>query len=111
MKTLRNMPGGYGHEHAEWLIGPVGQHRDSDAIERSNFEVTTTRLNEIDPEGNDHEVHHFGHFAVGWVEEIATRPGSPCAALADDIRAQLEGYAILDEMHCSQLEAEESDNE
>lgn len=105
--TLGSLPGGSTEDHADWLIGPVGQHRDSDSIEESNFRVVIKAFQAIDPDENDHEVHRFGHFAVGWVEEIATRPGSACAALAQELRDQLDGYAILDEHDHSELESEQ----
>lgn len=105
--TLAKLPGGTYHEHTTWIIGPVGVHRDSDSIARSNFAVACARLVTLDPDEVDHEVHRFGHFAVGWVEEIATRPGSPCAKLADEMRASLESYPILDDDHHSEVEAED----
>lgn len=106
VKTLSLLPGCSDHDHADWLIGPVGQHRDSDSIEESNFRVAVARFQAIDPDEHDHEIHRFGHWAVGWVEEIATRPGSPCAALAVEMRAALADYAILDEDDHSALESE-----
>jgi hypothetical protein len=104
--TLAQLPGGSDHDHADWLIGPVGQSRDSETIEESNFRVALARFAAIDPEGNDHEEHRFGHWAVGWIDEIATRPGSACAKLASEMRESLESYAILDELDLSELEAE-----
>jgi hypothetical protein len=65
------------------------------------------RYHEIDPDELDHEVHRFGHFAVGWIEEVAYRPGSAVAAAADKMRQALDSYAILDEMDHSELEFEE----
>lgn len=91
----------------DWLIGPAGQHRDSDTIERSNFEVARDRLLAVDPDQHDHEVIRMRHWAVGWVEEIAYRPGSEVARVADSIRESLDGYAILDEHHHSKLESDE----
>lgn len=106
IKTLALLPGGRSHEHAAWLIGPVGQSRDSDLVETSNWHVATAGLHALDPEGIDHEIHRFGHWAVGWIEEIATRPGSACAALADELREALAEYPFLDEDHHSALEYE-----
>ena len=108
-KTLALLPGGSLHEHAEWLIGPVGQHRDSDSIEESNFRVAVAAFVALDPNERDHEVHRFGHWAVGWIEEIATRPGSACAKLANEMREQLKSYSILDDDDHSALEAEQVD--
>jgi len=108
-KTLAILPGGHDHDHAQWLIGPVGHHRDSDLVEESNWQTMLASYREIDPEELDHEVHRFGHFAVGWVEEIAYRPGSAVAVEADRLRERLEGYPILDEDHHSMLESEAVD--
>src|SRR5262245_1446530 len=106
MKTLSILPGCSDHEHATWIVGPVGHSRDSDLVEESNWQVACERLGTADPEGQDHEIHRFGHWAVGWVEEIAYRPGSEVARVADEIRESLDSYAILDEMHYSGLEFE-----
>lgn len=78
-----------------WLVGPVGQTRDSGPIDGCNFSVVCDAMAELDPDGKDHEVLEFSHWACGWIEELATRPGSPCAALAADFRARLAKYPIL----------------
>lgn len=88
-----------------WLVGPVGQHRDSEPLEESNFSVLCDAMTELDPDGLDHEVLDFAHWAVGWIEELATRPGSACASLATDFRSRLAEYPILDEEHLAQLKA------
>lgn len=103
------MPGGWNHDHADWLIGPVGAHRDSDLVAQSNYAVALARLASIDPEGVDHEEHRFGHFAVGWIDEIATRPGSACAVLASEICEEVVDCPVLDEDHLSTLECEAED--
>lgn len=105
--TLGSLPGGSTHDHAEWLIGPVGQHRDSDSIAESNFRSVVREMRKLDPYELDHEVHRFGHFAVGWVEEIATRPGSACATFAGQVRTDLASYPIFDEDDHSALESEQ----
>lgn len=104
--TLSKLPGCYNHEHADWNIGPCGQTRDSDTIEESNFRVAVASLAAIDPDEQDHEVHRFGHWACGWIEEIATRPGSPCDVLANELRESIDSYPILNEHDHSQLECD-----
>lgn len=106
VKLLRILPGCSDHEHASWFIGPVGHHRDSDLIEESNWQVMLARYREIDPDERDHEIHRFGHWGVGWIEEVAYRPGSAVERAADAMRKALDGYPILDEMHHSMLEYE-----
>lgn len=99
------------NEIGDWIVGPVGRERDYGTIAESNWQVATERLLQVDPDQNDHRVLRFGHFAVGWVEELATRPGSECARRAENMRESLEGYPILDEMHHSCMVAGiESDN-
>lgn len=107
---LSALPGCHNHEHKDWVIGPVGVHRDSEPIDRCNWEVVTELFAKLDPEYLDHEIHHFGHWAVGWVDEIAYRPGSAIATEASKIRAGLEDYAILDEDRLGMMELEESDD-
>lgn len=105
-KTLALLPGGARHEHHDWLIGPVGHSRDSDSVEESNWEAMLEAYSAADPEGSNYEVHRFGHWAVGWIEEVAVRPGSRCADVAAELRARLEVYPILDEHRYSRLAIE-----
>lgn len=107
MKQLKICPGvGTDHPQADWILGPVGHHRDSDLITESNWDVMCNRYFLADPEGTDYEIHRFGHFAVGWVEEIAVRPGSACAAIQAELRATLEDNSVLDEDHLSSTETD-----
>lgn len=105
-KILALLPGGARHEHCDWLIGPVGHSRDSEPLEESNWQVMLQAYSDADPAGDNYEVHRFGHWAVGWIEEVAVRPGSRCAEVATDLRKRLENYPILDEHHLSDLEHE-----
>lgn len=83
-------------------------NRDSDALERVNFEVADARLDAIDPAGEDHYVEHFGHWAVGWLDYLTVRPGSDCWALAETLLAKLADYPVLDEERWSEVEFEEA---
>lgn len=82
----------------EWSavgLGPVGQSRDSDAYERSNMRAATALL---DAAGARYAVVSFGHWAVGWVEDIAHDSGDPATVAAvADIAARLDRYPLLDE--------------
>lgn len=91
-------------------IGPVGRHRDSGLLERTNFDVVSKDLEERFPD--DVEVLRFGHWAVGWVEELAVRlredDGRPTAA-AEAARGwaeKLEDYPVADEEEWSRREDE-----
>lgn len=106
-KTLSLLPGCSEHDHATWLIGPCGVHRDSDSRERGNWIALIRALDAIDPDGNDHEVHRFGHWAVGWVEEMATRPESACFVEAEAIADALTEYPVVSDDVLSEVESED----
>jgi hypothetical protein len=84
-------------ECGEWLVGPVGHHRDSDLREESNWECTLREFAKLDPEGTDYREIRFGHWGVGWIEELLVRPGTAVAKCARDIQAALADYPILDD--------------
>jgi hypothetical protein len=88
-------------------VGPVGQHRDSDARDQSNFQVIYADLSERFPGRVD--VVRFGHWGFGWVEEIAwaandIRIGQAVSEWAD----ALADYPVADDAHYSELEWEEN---
>jgi hypothetical protein len=86
-------------------LGPVGRHRDSDALALSNFRVVYGDLHE--KLGNAVEIVRFNHWAVGWVEELAWDAGrADAVAAVDEWRAALESYPVADEMDWSILEDE-----
>lgn len=109
MKTLALLPNCSDHEHRDWYIGPVGHSRDSSLLEECNWDSMIASYTAADPDGNDHEILRFGHFAVGWIEEVAYRPGSKVAEVAETIREQLESYCVLDEEALSESEHEAMD--
>jgi hypothetical protein len=86
-------------------VGPVGQHRDSDALERSNYRVILEDLSTRF--GDDVGEASFGHWGVGWVEEITWNAGN--AELADAVaawEAALADYPVADDEDHSALELE-----
>lgn len=98
-------------DRLDWIVGPVGRHRESELIDECNFDVALDRFLQVDPDGVDHEVIRFGHFAVGWIDELITRSGSRCAELAAEMRAALDVYPVLDDDALSERECErESEN-
>lgn len=103
-KTLGILPGCARHEHAHWHLAPCARHRDSDTVEESNFQVQLAAFAHADPAGTTYEVHRFGHWAVGWIEEVAVQPDSSVAALAAEFRTRLSHHPILDEEHLASLE-------
>lgn len=95
----------------EYYSAGIGRSRDSDALERSNFEVM---FQELGAEGNEHwpgvTIVSENHWAVGWVEWIAIHQTNYVAlAIADKLLGKLQDYPILDEEHFSELEQEEAD--
>jgi hypothetical protein len=88
-------------------LGPVGQHRDSGALDRSNFDVIYADLR--DKFGDAIDSPSFGHWGVGWIDEIAWDAGR------DDVREQVESWAaaladypVADETALCTLEHEEA---
>lgn len=84
----------------------VGQSRDSDALERSNF---AAMLAAIGGESETVTVVHEGHWAVGWVEWIAIQQDDDKALeIADKLVEGLEDYPVIDENDFSEREQEEA---
>lgn len=98
-------PCSYWGDHGHW-VAVLGQSRDSEAVERSNFRVACAMLAEVDDEC--YHVDCESHWAVGWVETLLVDPSNAAAlAVAEDIRERLDDYPILDESDWSELETEE----
>ena len=93
---------------SDWEWAPCGESRDSDALTRANFDALCDRFDTVDPYGNDWEIVRFGHFAVGWVEQIFVRPASKVSAMCPEIREFMGGYPCLDEDLWSQYESDDS---
>lgn len=91
------------------------QNRDSDALERSNFQCGLAALKELpefEEKGDEQTssiVVRERHWACGWVEWIAIHADDTAAIeLCERLEAELEDYPILDESHHSGLEDEEA---
>ena len=101
-----------------------GQSRDSDVLERSNYECIFQALtdkaielecqdNGINGEGDDSDMvydYRASHWAVGWVETVLICQNAPQALLdyAIEIRNALSDYPVFDESHYCELEYQES---
>jgi hypothetical protein len=57
-------------------------------------------------EGDNVEVHRFGHWGPGWYEIIIVRPGSKAEVKGREIEDSLEGYPILNENDFCEREQE-----
>ena len=83
----------------------LGRTRDSGLLETSNWEVGLAEFKQFD---SGWEVFGFGHWAVGWIDELMVHEDAPEAVLilAANIHGQLEAYPILDEEDYSNREHE-----
>lgn len=116
-------PGNWSGKHWRgWYVG-LAQTRDSEIIERSNFECFLAAVQEagkgrtIDDSANDYigdwsetptvYVVREGHWACGWVEWVAIHESDEAACqTAEELLNSLESHPILDEEHLSELERE-----
>lgn len=94
-------------EQQDWLVLPVIRTRDSEALELSNFATVENNLEEVNPSGEDWEVHRFGHWANGWFEILIVKPDSEAHRYGEHVAQALADYPILDEMDFSEREWEE----
>jgi len=84
----------------------MGQSRDSDALERSNFRCA---LAAVGGESDTVLVIRDSHWAVGWVETIYIHESDENALrAADKVRGRLEDYPVVNESDYSELEWEEA---
>jgi hypothetical protein len=89
-------------EHAQGYI-IMAQHRDSDSLSRSNWQVAMKMF-------PDAEVVRYGHWLVGWTEQLVLPLDAPDDVLikAAQMREDLDDYPVLDDDHWSTLEYEEA---
>ena len=79
-------------DRQDWLVLPVGRNRDSDPLPKSNFYAALERMG---GESETVEVHRFGHWACGWIENVIIHPSR--ATEGEAIAAALDYYPILDD--------------
>ena len=110
-----------------WGITPIGQHRDSDALDRSNYRRILADMTKSHPDEDMGETvlewisdFRSSHWAVGWSEQIIVRvlydadeditPSNITSAFREimEIADYLStDYPIYDESDYSELEYEE----
>jgi hypothetical protein len=102
---LWTMPANYaGAVWPGYYSSGVGQSRDSDDLEASNF---ATMLKDLGGETDTVIVVRESHWAVGWVEWIAIHQDDAAALEAADANmARMESYPVLDEDDWSNREIE-----
>ena len=97
---------GLGSEGQEnWFVLPTGQNRDSDCLDRSNFDCAVDILG---GESDNVVIHRFNHWACGWLEIIVVKPGTPEHETAKKIETDLADYPVLDDNHYYNLEHTEA---
>lgn len=91
-----------------WRVMPAGVNRDSDVLTRSNWRAMVASLVAVDPSGEHHETHRFGHWGCGWLEIMIVNPDAPPAVVdaAGEIAAALESYPVLSDDDYGTLEYE-----
>ena len=95
-------PSYFGREWPDYYSAGVGQSRDSDCLEQSNF---AAMLAALEGESETVIVVRETHWAVGWVEWIAIHEADTAAlAKADEQCGRLEDYPVLDEEDWSERE-------
>lgn len=103
--TSFDCPGLGLNDRQSWLVAPVSQTRDSDALSRSNFRCF---LSALGGESETVEVHRFHHWGPGWYEIILIQPDSPQHTTAEGLEKWLSIYPVLDEEDYSKEEYEEA---
>jgi len=100
------LPKDYAGAHwPEYYSSGVGQSRDSDCGEASNFDAM---LKLLGGESATVQVVRENHWAVGWVEWIAIyHLDSKALQVADEAMARLEDYPLLDDEDHSEREYDE----
>ncbi len=95
-----------------WHVA-LSVHRDSDVLDRSNWDVITADVLAIRDDAPavdglaDAAIERMSHFLCGWVDHLLVRPGSTAAARARYWHDKLESYPVADEEHYSALETNE----
>jgi len=104
--TRWEVPDSWFGQHWEgWFVG-LGQNRDSDALDRSNFRAA---LEALGGESETVQVVREGHWAVGWIEWIAIHESDERAlSIQYEIEGSLQDYPVLDESDWSEEESEEA---
>jgi hypothetical protein len=89
-----------------WLVAPVTICPNvAECADESNWQAQLNALSEVDPDGNDHEVCEFGHWATPF-DIVLVRPGTPAAECAQELAERLENCPILNEDDLSERESD-----
>lgn len=91
-------------DHGHWIVAAT-KHRDSDAIQRSNYDYIHTqlleRITKAGPTKKQRDViriEDFSHWAVGWIHYLLVNPEyADLVSLVKLYHERLESYPILDD--------------
>ena len=112
---LWKLPRDYFGAHWDgYYAAPCGQSRDSDCLEKSNWEQQLNALNAIPtPPDWAHDESPWtvvteNHCAVGWVAWLAIHPDAVAHLdCAEELQRRLANYPVLDEEDYCRMEWEE----
>lgn len=92
-------------DRQDWHVCPVVVTRDTeDPLTLSNWEVFKRELARVDPEGENHETHRFGHWGPGWFEIVIVRPDTAALIEAQELADAMASYPVLDDSDFSERE-------
>jgi hypothetical protein len=92
-------------DQQDWYVGPCIRTRDSDALERANFDELIARLRKVGTEDEDFIIGEFGHWACGWFQIAIIRPDTKAAEIAETCRHKLADiYPCLSDDRWSEYE-------
>lgn len=93
----------YYGEREDWLIAATQAPDWGSVLQRSNFRSMLAKLG---GESEDVAVEYAGG-AVGKIDYLLVRPGSPAAVEAERLNARLSDYPVVDEEDLGELEYSE----
>lgn len=97
-----------GEDLTDYYVGP-SKHRDSDALEQSNFDSTLKMLGGED--GEKVRADRFGHWGVGWLEQIFVhKDAADKVEILKKVLAGLEDYPVVDDDDFYERERQELDD-
>lgn len=106
-ESHRQSNGAYFGDFPAWLVA-YAIHRDSDCLERSNYEELKERFLAVSPENEQWTIETSSHWLVGHIEHLIVAPDSECERIALDAIEALENYPVLNEERYSEMEYNEA---
>jgi hypothetical protein len=93
-------------DRQDWLVLPCSRTRDSEALDRANFDAA---LESLGGWSDTVETHRFGHWGPGWFGLILVKPGTEAERIAREIESALADYPVLDDERLSEYERDDHD--